>query len=454
MFRLIKKKEDDRGVSTSGHTVLDLGLSTPPRREGRPPARSTPGGSAEGGGSSLGDILAKVLESRDQDEYRDRHLQRLAFFNRQLAHLTCFLQMTPNVPMAPGARRTLESVLSAITELTGFLAAECAVSQSPPSLSQANASLDEAGLGELVVDEALSDPEALKTIELDLDGMRDEVLTIQGELAEDRAWLKLLRSGEEATSEALRARLTETYTRASELLRECQDVLSRVPLHDDRLVDDLAAAEAGPDDEVEPFALDLDGPVPPLSAPSPTTRPPAPPTRDGEGFSVGNLEPKVPAPRPAPASSPPSALPAVPMPLPALPPLADVLGFSFGDVEPKAPPARPVPPAPAVAPPPTPTGPSPRVEVAPEAKAASDPEEELRSLQKFFNDNSPAGSLTEACDAEFRSRVGNVLRLSSLASSLSESALDLRMRQLKSTLGLRKKLSNRMTLPELLGFFR
>ncbi len=490
MFRLIKKKDEELGVSTGRRTVLDLGLSTPPRPKRRAPTRPH---AVHPEGGSLGDILAPVLEGQDREEHRDRHLQRLSFFNRQLAHLTSFLQVTPNVPMAPGARLALESVVSAVADLDHFLAAECALSESPASPS--GASLDEAGLGELVVDGELADPETLKAIELDLLGMRDEVVTIHAELAEDRAWLELLRGGEEGTAEELRSQITETYDRANDLLRECQDTLSRVPLHDDRLVDDLVAAE--PEevvDDVEPFALDLDQPPPPPArlvydeeeafslgdalaqvavpprkaaapsvAPPPAPRPaavaPPPPPDDEDAFSLGDVLAQVPVAAPkvaAPTASPPPPSPAAPPPR-----RPEEVGFSFGEAEAPFPgrpePARAAEPA---LPPPAPTPAEkepapPEKEPAPEAPApGADAEQELRRLQQFFNDHSPAGSLTEAYDGEFRSRISELLRAAALTTSLSDNALELRLRQLKSTLGLRKKLNNRMTLPELLGFFR
>jgi hypothetical protein len=522
MFRLIKKKDEELGASNARRTVLDLGLSTPRRPARRSPTRPHPA-HPEAGGTSLGDILAPVLEGRDREEHRDRHLQRLSFFNRQLAHLTSFLQVTPNVPMAPGARRALESVVSAVADLDHFLAAECSLSESPASAG--SASLDEAGLGELVVDGEVADPETLKAIELDLLGMRDEVVTIHAELAEDRTWLELLRSGEKAIAEELRQQITETFNRAGDLLRECQDTLSRVPLHDDRLVDDLVAAE--PEeivDDVEPFALDLDEPpppaparltydeeeafslgdalaqvaVPPRKAAAPPAAPPAPPAParpappatppaparpappaapppplddDEDAFSLGDVLAQVPVPPPKAAAPP--APPRPPAPAAPPPPPLDEVGFSLGENEaplpgptpapapaPVAAPAAPAP-VPAAAPvaaPAAPAAPAPPVaEAEAEAQAppaGADPEEALRKVQQFFNDNSPAGSLAETHDGEFRSRIAELLRAAAVTSSLSDNAMELRLRQLKSTLGLRKKLNNRMTLPELLGFFR
>jgi hypothetical protein len=427
VFRLVKKK------GTGSHTLLDLGLSTLPARPPRAgaagvrPKAGTPSGAGEPFPSSLGEILKKVLQAREQEETRDAHLQRLEFFNRQLTHLTCFLQMTPHAPMAEGARRTLESVLAAISDLNRFLVAECAVSEASPARAAGDESLDEAGLGELVVDEELTDPETLRNIELDLDGMLDEVRTIRAELADDRAWLELLKSGGEETASALRARLNETCARANELLRECQDALSRVPLHDEEGLADLLPPLAELPGPISPEPMGQAAPARPEPATSAWAAPAraAPQQAPPERAAPQQAPPERAAPQQAPQQAPSER---------AAPQQAPLERAASQQAPQQAP------------------------EQAPSEPAASeediDPEEELRGLQEYFNANSPAGTLLDARAAEFDARLTKLLRLAAPESKLSESTFELRARQLKSTLGLRKKLHNRLTLPEFQGFFR
>ncbi len=88
-----------------------------------------------------------------------------------------------------------------------------------------------------------------------------------------------------------------------------------------------------------------------------------------------------------------------------------------------------------------------------QAPTPSSGETLVRSLQDFFNQNSPEGALLKACEPEFARMVAGALVSVCPEVTVSGAELAARIKVLKDTFALRKKLSNTLTLREFKAFF-
>jgi hypothetical protein len=227
--------------------------------------------------------------------------------------------------------------------------------------------------------------------------------------------------------------MTRLSTRLTMLVQQCIDALSRVP----------AQAEDG----AEPEGLTL---PPHLAAASPSeTLAPWPPV-------MARREVARPTPEAAqePSSSvaaagavPPQPEPVAPMEAPAQrqpEKPADQPVAARTDVGLVLAPDPDFAAGPGAAPEPVPAG--------PDYERRSE-EEAVRSLQTFFNENSPDGTLLRLRDQEFERMVRQLVSITCREASLSSSEMAYRVRQLKDTLVLRKKLKNNLVLPEFKAYF-
>ncbi|MCU0242063.1 MAG: hypothetical protein MUF51_06535, partial [Vicinamibacteria bacterium] len=249
------------------------------------------------------------------------------------------------------------------------------------------------------------------------------------------------------------------------LLRECLEALARIP-------------------QPEPEESGVEFPEP---APQPMAMPPAPPfiapaTAQAKPFVLPPLPvPAQPAPvpaflKPTPPAPPPVPVPSIPAPPVAITPAPPLPAPS---VPPPVAPAPPAPPAPSIPPPIAPAPPvaatAPVVSAAaPQAEAtglalsgkdaaataappsATQPieEEALHALQQFFNDNSPDGPLLKSQEDEFIRMAVKLVAIVVPGVTFAQTDFSLRIRQLKDTFVLRKKLRNRLTLTEFKAYFR
>ncbi|MBN2371278.1 MAG: hypothetical protein JXO72_12410 [Vicinamibacteria bacterium] len=81
-------------------------------------------------------------------------------------------------------------------------------------------------------------------------------------------------------------------------------------------------------------------------------------------------------------------------------------------------------------------------------------EEGIKALQAFFESNSPEGVLLKTSEGEFADLVGRLLHYICPEIAFSQNDMTIRLRQLKDTLALRKKLHNNLTLAEFKAYFR
>ena len=80
-------------------------------------------------------------------------------------------------------------------------------------------------------------------------------------------------------------------------------------------------------------------------------------------------------------------------------------------------------------------------------------EEAVRFLQEFFNGHSPEGALLRADEPEFGRMVRQLLGIVCPGVAFDETKVAARMKALRDTFALRKKLRNALTLREFKAFF-
>jgi hypothetical protein len=110
---------------------------------------------------------------------------------------------------------------------------------------------------------------------------------------------------------------------------------------------------------------------------------------------------------------------------------------------------------PAVAPPAAPPlalEPPPAEPTGPDYQHRSE-EEAVHDLQEFFNNNSPEGTLLQVDEREFTRRVAQIVGVICAGVTFTPAVLATRIRVLRDTFGVRKRLNNTLTLREFKSFF-
>jgi hypothetical protein len=266
--------------------------------------------------------------------------------------------------------------------------------------------LDEAGLG-VALDEEGPGSEGMspEALQLAIEGLRDEIEVIRESLMGNTALMDVLERSPDFMREMARGEFMDFCSALKELVDGCLATLARIP-HDE-----AAAAVA------------------PSPARTPAQPPPAPPPAWPASVPAAPAvaPTAVPAPAPPPVSAPRPAMSA-PWPAPSAPPVAAA-----------------VPPPPAPEPPPAEV-------TGPDYQHRSE-EEAVHDLQEFFNTNSPEGTLVKADDREFTRMVAQIVGVICVGITFTPADLATRIRVLRDTFGVRKRLNNKLTLREFKSFF-
>jgi hypothetical protein len=328
---------------------------------------------------------------------------------------------------------------------------------------------EETGLGglddEAEIDEAEID---FDTLELDLGGVYDEVDTIRDVLGASDDLLELLEEADEPTQKLAREKLAELSSRVTELLGECLEALSRIPMPAE--TESVETTASGESEEV----VDLDEIAPSVGAAQPeeevleaeeTGALPVSSPPDAPAVGAG-ADPARPAPEPvvteAKTASGPPSIPGAASPPAATPARKDATDASAAEPAQKAEPGSPQPPAPSkgLALVEEPKGPAVSGGKAQEPAAEDEAykhraeDEALKALQEFYNAHSPSGSLQKPHEPEFTRMVKQLLGIVKPDASFGDQDFSKRYRHLKDTMAFRKKLNNALTLPEFEAFFR
>jgi len=372
---------------------------------------STPRPAPSSGPEKLGDILSAVLAGREEEEVGEQQRQQLVFFNKQLDHVVLFLRSTPALSSAEGAQDTLQQILDSAAKLNELLGAMCSAARIPVEKPSAETPFEEAGLAGLFEEAGLGEQlegngdrasaTDASSLEADLEGLLYEVQTIRAILADSTDLASLLEPEGPGVNQRARDEIKGMASRTAELLQECLDALSKLP-----------AAPAKPQGEPESLA--------PAS----------------DRLLWAQAEPAPPAQGPAPSATPP--------PLPDFPPVSAIGGPAPGEQKGLA-----------------------LAEDGPQILRAADPEappeedyshksenEALKSLQGFFNDNSPSGAMLRPKDPEFERMIKSLLGVLHPDVVFEGSDFVSRLRLLKNTFALRKRLSNSLTVEEFDAFFK
>jgi len=262
---------------------------------------------------------------------------------------------------------------------------------------------DEAGLGDQLEGEADRAPATdASSLEADLEGLLYEVQAIRAILADSTDLASLLGPDGPGVSQGAREEIKGMTSRTADLLQEGLEALSKV-----------SAAPAKPLGEIEPL----------------------PPVSDRLLWAQAESDQAPPSPVPAPDAAPP--------PLPGLPPA--FAGDGPGPAEKGLALAE--------------DGPQILRAAEPEAPPEEDyshksENEALRSLQEFFNDNSPSGAMLRPKEPEFERMIKSLLAILHPTVVFEGSDFVSRLRLLKNTFALRKRLNNSLTVEEFDAFFK
>lgn len=357
------------------------------------------------GDAPLGDILSSVLAEQERTETYELTLQQLAFFRKELRRMVAFLADTPGLGRTFGVRVILENVLDTATDLHHELLAKYEL----PSLAVARTvemPIDEAGIGTSIEDEDTGPSTSVETLAASLEGLKDGVLVIRETLIASECVAELLATAPDFMREMARGELFDLSTTLSELIDKTLELVSMMPPE--------TAHNAPPEH------------APTLRAPRAPVAPSPPATLDsvvGVGGPAQNLSFETEA---TPFKAPPK--PRGPVSV-LLPPEDGVVA--------RAPSAVQLP----THEPPAPSGP----EVS--------GEESVRTLQEYFNANTPEGALLKAQEPEFARLVAETLVRVCPGVTVSRADLTARIKVLKDTFALRKKLRNTLTLREFRSLF-
>ena len=77
----------------------------------------------------------------------------------------------------------------------------------------------------------------------------------------------------------------------------------------------------------------------------------------------------------------------------------------------------------------------------------------MRELQTFFNDNSPEGTLLKAQEIDFTRLVAQIVGVVCAGVTFTPNDLATRIRVLRDTFAVRKRLNNMLTVREFKSFF-
>ena len=354
----------------------------------------------------LSEILSEVFAEQERVAPLQMQLQQIGFFRKELRHMVSVVEQAPVTGWTAEARSALEGVLDAASDLYDALTSRHAL----PSFSMRRSvemPFDEAGLGVALDDEgpgpADMNPEALQ---LAIEGLRDEVQVIRESLLDNTALVDVLERSPDFMREMARGEFIDFCSVLKDLVDGCLATLARIP-SDDRPAAPAARPERPPRPAVAPAPAAV-APAPAAVAPAPAAVAPAPAVL-------------------APAVAPPPAAP------------------SLGSINP-----GPVVPAA-----------SPQSSAAAEASDAPtgaeyqhrSEEEAVRQLQDFFEGNSPEGTLLKAEEREFTRMVAEIVGVICPGVTFTAADLATRIRVLRDTFGVRKRLRNMLTLREFKSFF-
>jgi hypothetical protein len=440
VFGLFKKRpQDPEQPERPAHPAPALRRSDAPRpAPTQPTLRLDPLGAAPAGATiraapvqpptaeerPLGEILAPIVAEHERELASEKSLRQLESISAGLERLLPHLRAAPSAWRHLGAQDVIQAIVDAVADLTtpiNDLWPTPPIDVHPPGF-------DEAGLGEVI--EASADGEAVADttkLEVELEGVLFELRAMREMLIDGGVLAELGAEANERVRAAVGSEMARLCSRLATLVQQAIEVLSYMP-----------ADEAGTEDG---------GPAPAVEAPAGTAATPTLPW------------PEVPAPPAEPAAAPEEAERTAPS---AAPWPVGILGAA----EPEAAAAPALPGAP-----PPPATQETGLALAPVEGSAGEPivvqapepqppdyehrseEEALRYLQSFFNENSPEGALLKSSEEEFVRMVRRLLTIVFPDVDLSESEMARRLRQLKDTFALRKKLRNTLTLPEFKAYF-
>jgi hypothetical protein len=338
----------------------------------------------------LSEILSDVFAEQERVAPLEMQLQQIGFFRKELRHMVSVVEQAPVTGWTAEARAALEGVLDTASDLHDVLVSRHAL----PSFSvkrSVEMPFDEAGLGVSLDDEGRESANmSPEALQLAIEGLRDEVQVIRESLGDNTALVEVLERSPDFMREMARGEFIDFCSVLKELVDGCLATLARIP-SDDR----PAASIARPERPSRPAVA----PVPAAVAPAVVARAVAPPLA---------------APPPI-AFTPAPVVPAAPAPPPTAAAISDV-----------------------------PTG--------AEYQHRSE-EEAVRQLQEFFESNSPEGTLLKAQDREFARMVAEIVVVICPGGTFTAADLATRIKVLRDTFGVRKRLRNKLTLREFKSFF-
>lgn len=342
----------------------------------------------------LSDILSGVFAEQERVAPLEMQLQQLGFFRKELRHMVNVVEQAPRAGWTTEARAALEGVLDTASDLRDALASRYALPDFSVSAS-ADMPIDEAGLGVALDEEGLGadggNPEALQ---LTVEGLRDEIQVIRESLVDNASLVDVLERSPDFMREMARGELIQFCSVLKELIDGCLAALARI------------LADAGP-------------------APARHERPPQPAVEPPRPAVVPVTRPTPAAPTPA---APSAARPSMPEPRPVATPVA------------------------APAPPPAPESMTEAAPAGAEYQHRTE-EEAVEQLQEFFEANSPEGTLLKAQERDFTRMVAEIVAVVCAGVTFTPAALATRIKVLRDTFAVRKRLRNKLTLREFKSFF-
>lgn len=344
----------------------------------------------------LSEILSDVFAEQERVAPLEMQLQQIGFFRKELRHMVRVVEQAPRSGWTAEARGALEGVLDTASDLQEALAARHALPDFSVSAS-ADMPIEEAGLGEALEEEGLgadgANPEALQ---LTVEGLRDEIQVIRESLIDNKSLVAVLESSPDFMREMARGEFIEFCSVLKELVDGCLATLARIP------------TDAGPA-----------APQPrPEKRPQPVVEPPRPAA--------------VPAARPAPAAPPATAAIVPQPPVPEQRPTSTPVAAS--------------------APPPAQAPATQAAAAGPEYQHLTE-EEAVQQLQEFFEANSPEGTLLRPQERDFTRMVAEIVGVVCAGVTFTPADLATRIKVLRDTFAVRKRLRNKLTLREFKSFF-
>jgi hypothetical protein len=359
----------------------------------------------------LVDILSSAIAEHDQEMITHGEIERLQFFRRTLQRLSAMMAPASEVFQRHSkARGRFQSIVDATSALRALFVERC-----PQFVNTADDSsqlrFDDEGATTLTLMQRLlaDNSDEGETLDMELDGVLFEVAGMRDVLSRDHALAALLQMDMGSISDTVRQELSGINVALTRLLQSLTEALG-LP----------AAPLTAPRAPARPAAAQFPG-VPVAPQPSATPRPDlgrAPFTAPAAPASMPPIPPWAPQSTPLPVT-----------PAPAIASEATGLVLSAADDD------------------------FPVKSSEPDVAHRSE-EEGIKALQAFFESHSPEGTLLKAHDEEFANLVGRLLRYICPETTFSQNDMTIRLRQLKDTLALRKKLHNTMTLAEFKAYFR